>query len=131
MSRMTLLLSLSLALVACKDDSSDSVTPSDSVSGADSDAGPTDADGDGYDVETDCDDENPAVNPAAAETCDGIDNNCDGAADEGVTSTFYQDADGDGYGDDAAPIEACEAPEGASAIGGDCDDADVAFNPGA
>ena len=131
MSRMTLLLSLSFALVACKDDGSDSVTPSDSVGSTDSDAGPTDADGDGYDVETDCDDDNAAVNPAAAETCDGLDNNCDGVADEGVTSTFYQDADGDGYGDDAAPVDACEAPEGASALGGDCDDADVAFNPGA
>jgi hypothetical protein len=59
MSRMTLLLSLSFALVACKDDGSDSVTPSDSVGSTDSDAGPTDADGDGYDVESDCDDDNP------------------------------------------------------------------------
>ena len=131
MSRMTLLLSLSLALVACKDDGDDTVTPSDSVGGSDSDAGPTDADGDGYDVESDCDDADPNVFPGAEEACDGLDNNCDGATDEGVTSTFYQDADGDGYGDDAAPVEACEAPEGAAAQGGDCDDADVAFNPGA
>ncbi|MCG8406936.1 MAG: Ig-like domain-containing protein [Phycisphaerales bacterium] len=30
---------------------------------------------------TDCDDTNPAVNPDATETCDGIDNNCDGRVD--------------------------------------------------
>ncbi len=59
-----------------------------------------DADGDGFgrDVEmpqrscaplsgrslfnTDLDDENPAINPAATEVCDGVDNDCDGAIDE-------------------------------------------------
>jgi len=50
-----------------------------------------DADGDGY-VRTgcaflrmgiDCDDANPAVNPAAMEVCDYVDNNCDGVIDEG------------------------------------------------
>ncbi|CAH0999302.1 hypothetical protein LEM8419_00600 [Neolewinella maritima] len=32
----------------------------------------------------DCDDTNAAVNPAAEEICDGIDNNCDGQVDEGL-----------------------------------------------
>ena len=32
----------------------------------------------------DCDDLNPAIHPGAAEVCDGRDNNCDGAIDEGV-----------------------------------------------
>lgn len=37
---------------------------------------------------TDCDDDDRAVNPSAAERCDALDNNCDGAADEGgVCST--------------------------------------------
>lgn len=45
-----------------------------------------DADHDGFASNacggTDCDDTNPAVNPNASENCwDGIDNNCDGAAD--------------------------------------------------
>lgn len=34
----------------------------------------------------DCDDGDPAVFPAAAEVCDGRDQNCDGVADEGVLS---------------------------------------------
>ena len=32
----------------------------------------------------DCNDLNPELNPGATETCDGVDNNCDGQADEGV-----------------------------------------------
>ncbi len=32
----------------------------------------------------DCNDNDPAINPAAIETCDAIDNNCNGAVDEGL-----------------------------------------------
>jgi hypothetical protein len=84
----------------------------------------------------DCDDANSGIHPDAAETCDTIDNDCDGLVDdlddpvEGTT-TWYTDADGDGYGDDASSIEACEQPSGTAAYGGDCDDADAAYNPGA
>ena len=39
----------------------------------------TDADLDGWEVDVDCDDEDPSVNPAADEVCDnGVDDNCDG-----------------------------------------------------
>ena len=35
----------------------------------------------------DCDDENDAVNPAGAPACDGLDNNCDGTADNLLPTT--------------------------------------------
>jgi hypothetical protein len=75
---------------------------------------------------TDCDDGNEAAHDAAAdEICDGADNNCDGAADEGVLGTYYADLDGDGYGDAATLTEACEAPEGYIEEGTDCDDSEA------
>jgi hypothetical protein len=94
-----------------------------------------DQDGDGQvDVAfggTDCDDADPLVGEGFSETCDGIDNNCDGAVDEGVLLRFLPDRDGDGYGDDsAATVEACEAPPEHVATVGDCDDADPATRPG-
>ena len=41
-----------------------------------------DNDGDGFSTDTDCDDENPQVNPDADEVCDGIDNDCDNLTDD-------------------------------------------------
>lgn len=90
-----------------------------------------DADGDGYGRATedpyyssgeDCDDENPEVHPNAEEVCDEVDNNCNGEIDEGLTSTFYLDQDGDGYGNSDAVLQACTKPAQYSSKGMDCDD---------
>ena len=72
----------------------------------------TDLDSDGFTEEDgDCDDNNAAINSNAVEICDGLDNNCDGEIDEGVTNTYYLDSDGDGVGDNANTTEACSPPE--------------------
>ena len=80
---------------------------------------------------TDCDDEDAAVRPGATETCDEVDQDCDDAIDEGVGDTFYTDVDGDGYGDDDLPVQACEAGDALAAEGGDCDDRDADIHPDA
>ncbi len=112
-----------------------------------------DADGDGYgtslvtaltcsgrslyvDNADDCDDLDPATNPAAEEICDGDDDDCDGLVDDDDTAvadpeTWYADDDGDGWGDDLTTFEACEAPSATVATPGDCDDTDAAVNPDA
>ena len=64
-----------------------------------------DQDNDGYYEDEDCDDNNSLIFPGAIETCDGIDNDCDGQKDEGVLDTFYADDDGDGFGNGANSIE--------------------------
>ena len=95
-------------------------------------AGPCDNDADGFTVgDGDCDDNNVAVNPGATEICDGIDNDCDGDTDEGVTTTFYADMDGDDFGDPANSVQACSQPIGFVTDNTDCDDNNVAVNPGA
>ncbi len=94
--------------------------------------GATDLDGDGYaEADGDCDDSDAAVHTGALEICDGVDNNCDGTIDEGVMSTFYADADGDGFGDASYAEEACDAPEGFVPNGSDCDDANDQIYPSA
>ena len=115
-----------LALLACKDDSSDSTDTGVPV-------GLPDDDGDGFDQESDCDDGDAAVNPEAAELCDGVDNNCDGVVDTDASdqSTWYQDADGDSYGFAEVEILACSQPEGAVANAEDCDDSTADTYPGA
>jgi Putative metal-binding motif len=92
----------------------------------------TDADGDGYYAEiNDCNDNNGAIHPGATEVCDGVDNDCDGLIDEGLTATFYQDTDGDGYGNPSVSIQACSAPAGYVSNHNDCSDNDASINPGA
>jgi hypothetical protein len=84
---------------------------------------------------TDCNDGNGAIHPGATEICNGVDDNCAGGIDDGLpTSTFYLDADGDGYGRSDATKVACSlAQAGAGYVvnNGDCDDGNMAIHPGA
>lgn len=74
---------------------------------------PTDADGDGVSAEEDCDDADPSV---------------------GEATTWYPDADGDGYGDDGEALSRCPGeslPDGTwITTGGDCDDSSPEAAPG-
>ncbi len=80
---------------------------------------------------TDCDDTAMDVHPGATEVCNGVDDNCDGVVDEGVTTTYYADTDGDTFGDPSATMDACEAPSGYVSDSTDCDDATRGVHPGA
>ncbi|MBK9648383.1 MAG: FG-GAP repeat protein [Deltaproteobacteria bacterium] len=89
----------------------------------------------GYvDNNLDCDDLDAEVNLDAAEVCDGVDNDCDGLADDEDDSvsdrlTWYADVDGDGYGAGEGTTT-CDPAEGAVSVEGDCDDGDAARSPG-
>ncbi|MGV8141968.1 MAG: DUF2341 domain-containing protein [Candidatus Woesearchaeota archaeon] len=109
----------------------------DNVKGSEyNDVTPTciDVDGDGYGIGCilgiDCNDFNNAIRPGATETCDTVDNDCDGSIDEGVTYTFYQDLDYDGYGNSTVSTQACTAPINYSASSTDCNDNNSDVNPG-
>jgi hypothetical protein len=108
----------------------------------------TDGDGDGYGagpgrtacsqpsgssaVDGDCDDADASASPAADESCDGVDNDCDGDVDEADAvdaATWYTDGDGDGFGDAASPQTGCTQPSGTVSDSDDCDDDDASVYP--
>jgi hypothetical protein len=108
-----------------------------------------DADGDGYYSESidscyapsaeyttsagisgDCNDQDASINASEVEVCnDGIDNNCNGMVDETTGSTWYQDADADGFGNPAVDSVSCDSPVGFVLNSLDCDDDVPVINP--
>lgn len=120
-----------ILLLACGDKEVEDTSAGAMDSGdpvADTEDCSPDADGDGY-CESDCDDADAAIHPDAVETCDGVDEDCDGSVDEGAGPTWYIDSDGDGYGGEA--VVSCEAPDAYADNGADCDDTDETVYPGA
>jgi len=89
--------------------------------------------GDAAENGDDCDDDDAGVNPDADELCDEVDQDCDTLIDEDAVDAiaWYVDGDGDGFGDAADAVNACDAPEGYGGLGGDCDDSDADIFPGA
>ena len=79
----------------------------------------------------DCDDTVAATYPNATEICDGKDNDCDAQSDEGLTSTYYHDRDGDSYGDPAALVQSCANCSDCVANDDDCNDGNATIYPGA
>ena len=61
-------------------------------------------------------------------SCDGIDNDCDGNIDEGLTNLYYSDNDNDNFGAGSS-VEACTQPIGFVDNDLDCNDNDGAINP--
>jgi len=75
----------------------------------------------------DCNDNNNTIFFSAPELCDGLDNNCEGNYDEGISEYFFEDADGDGFGSWNG-IYTCNPPANYVNNSSDCDDNNADWN---
>lgn len=73
------------------------------------------------------------LHPQGQEVCNGVDDNCRDGADEGLLlTTYYRDADGDGFGAVVGQTRvACGQPSGYSTTNDDCADDNADIFPGA
>jgi hypothetical protein len=81
---------------------------------------------------TDCDDAREDVYLGADETCDHVDQDCNGAVDDDPLEprSWWVDGDGDGYGDPATRVDACDKPsQDYVNRGDDCNDDSRSVNP--
>jgi len=80
---------------------------------------------------TDCDDTDATIYPGATEIAgDTIDQDCDGS-DLAVSQVWYQDNDGDGFGDPNNSKTSATQTAGGVSDNTDCDDTDATVYPGA
>ena len=82
----------------------------------------------------DCDDDVAVVNPNMVELCDLFDNDCADGVDESDAfdaRTWFEDADGDGFGAFTSQLRACSQPNGYVDNATDCNDNAAAAHPGA
>jgi hypothetical protein len=84
----------------------------------------------------DCNDVKALIHPGAVEICgNGIDDDCNGAVDDGDSATgcktFYLDADKDGFGTADGKCTCAAVGMYTALTTGDCNDNDVTVNPAA
>jgi hypothetical protein len=88
---------------------------------------------------TDCNDNNPNINPGIEEQCDPLnaDEDCDGVSDNNDYMpvgmlVWYLDNDEDGYGNAEFLTNACDQPTNLPWVldNADCNDSDPTINPG-
>jgi hypothetical protein len=74
---------------------------------------------------SDCDDTRPAINPTGVESCNLVDDDCDGEIDEALTAVACFDGDGDARGPVDVTRVGCTVPIGAVTTCNDCADVDA------
>jgi len=84
---------------------------------------------------SDCDDQDPSINPGSMEQCNGFDDDCDGDVDQAdsdvVLDLYFADTDADGFGDPSISQGFCIPDPGWVAESSDCDDTEFSTNPSA
>ena len=78
----------------------------------------------------DCNDLDNLIYPGAAESCNTVDDNCNGLVDDVPGAPlYYPDNDGDGYGTGSGTVYCADPGTGWSLTGGDCNDANGIVYP--